>query len=318
MPAAPDAILEDHEGRTVLRFERVLRHPVERVWSALTEEGDLRRWHPSPFVLEPRAGGAVEYLPPDGAAFGEGAVTDYEPPRLLAHTWGEDHLRWELRPHDEGTLLVLRHTFDDHLKAARDAAGWHTCLAALGAALDGADGAGQADWRELNRAYQERFGIAPEDATPIPTGTTRATRRLEAPRERVFAVLTDPGTFPGWKVPSDMTCEVHDFDGTSFRVSLTYDDPAREGKTAGRTDTYRGRFAELVPDEKVVEVDEFETDDPQLQGAMTITVTLADAPGGGTDHVALHEGLPHGVRPEDNEAGWNDSLARLAAFVEGR
>lgn len=27
MRAAPDAILEDHEGRTVLRFERLLEHP---------------------------------------------------------------------------------------------------------------------------------------------------------------------------------------------------------------------------------------------------------------------------------------------------
>lgn len=318
MRAAPDAILEDHEGRTVLRFERLLRHPAERVWAALTEEGELRRWHPSPFVLEPRAGGAVDFLPPDGALFGDGNVTDYDPPRLLAHTWGEDHLRWELRPHDEGTLLLLLHTFDDRFKAARDAAGWHMCLDALAGALDGDAGAGQADWRELNRVYQERFGIAPEDATPIPTGTTRVTRRLRAPRERVYAALTDPATFTRWKVPRDMTCEVHEFDGNAFRVSLTYDDPARSGKSGAHTDTYRGRFAELVPNEKVVEVDAFETDDPHLEGEMTITVTLADAPGGGTELVAVHEGLPHGVRPEDNEAGWNESLARLAALIEGR
>jgi uncharacterized protein YndB with AHSA1/START domain len=74
--------------------------------------------------------------------------------------------------------------------------------------------------------------------------------------------------------------------------------------------------AELVPDQKVVEVDEFETGDPALSGPMTITVTLADAEDGGTELVAVHEGLPPGVREEDNELGWTESLTRLAALVE--
>ena len=52
-----------------------------------------------------------------------------------------------------------------------------------------------------------------------------------------------------------------------------------------------------------------------MRGEMTITVTLAEADGG-TDLVALHEGLPSGVSTADNEAGWSESLARLAALVE--
>jgi uncharacterized protein YndB with AHSA1/START domain len=48
------------------------------------------------------------------------------------------------------------------------------------------------------------------------------------------------------------------------------------------TDTYHGHFVELVPNEQVVEVLEFETADPKLRGEMTITTTLADA-NGGTD-----------------------------------
>ena len=49
---------------------------------------------------------------------------------------------------------------------------------------------------------------------------------------------------------------------------------------------------------------------------MTITITLAGADGG-TDLVALHEGLPSGVSAADNETGWREALARLAALVEG-
>jgi len=166
MPNA-DAVLQEDQGRTVLRFERALDHPPDRVWRYLTEAGELRGWHPSPFELEPRVGGAVRYLPPDGAMFGEGEVTEYDPPRVLAHTWGDDHLRWELEPRGDGCLLVLTHSFDDHFKAARDAAGWHVCLDGLAARLAG-DEPGAGDWKDLNRAYQERFAIPPEKATPPP------------------------------------------------------------------------------------------------------------------------------------------------------
>ena len=71
----------------------------------------------------------------------------------------------------------------------------------------------------------------------------------------------------------------------------------------------------LVKNEQVVEVVEFETTDRALQGEMTITISLSDADGG-TDVLAVHEGLPRGLPPADNEAGWSSSLAKLAALVE--
>jgi len=81
------------------------------------------------------------------------------------------------------------------------------------------------------------------------------------------------------------------------------------------TDTYHGRFLKLVPNEQLVEVDEFETTDPALRGEMTITIRLVDA-GGGTDVLAVHEGQPRGVPATDNETGWRMALAKLAALVE--
>jgi uncharacterized protein YndB with AHSA1/START domain len=99
------------------------------------------------------------------------------------------------------------------------------------------------------------------------------------------------------------------------RISLTYDTPTGVGKTTAHTDTFHGRFVKLVPDERVVEVVEFETADPTLRGEMTITITLADA-NGGTEVRAVHDGLPRGLPTADNEAGWRSSLAKLAALVE--
>lgn len=147
---------------------------------------------------------------------------------------------------------------------------------------------------------------------------TRIIRHIRAPRARVYRALLDPHAVARWKVPDGMTCRVHAFEareGGAFRISLTYDEPTGTGKTTSHTDTYHGRFVTLVPNEQVVEVDEFETTDPAMAGEMTVTITLADADGG-TELVATHEGLPPGVSAADNETGWRMALAKLAALVE--
>ena len=148
--------------------------------------------------------------------------------------------------------------------------------------------------------------------------TTRLLQHIRAPRAAVYRALLDPQAIAVWKVPDGMRSSVHEFqarEGGRFRISLTYDEPGHAGKTSSHTDTYHGYFARLVPDQLVVEVDEFETNDPALQGEMTITLTLSDADGG-TDLLALHENLPPGVSPQDNELGWRMSLEKLAAYVE--
>jgi uncharacterized protein YndB with AHSA1/START domain len=123
---------------------------------------------------------------------------------------------------------------------------------------------------------------------------TRISRRVSAPRPKVYRSLIDPRAVGMWMVPTGMTSHVHAFDpreGGAFRISLTYDAPTGTGKTNAHTDTYHGRFVRLVPDEEVVEVVEFETADPALQGEMTITISLADAEGG-TEILAVHDRLP--------------------------
>jgi uncharacterized protein YndB with AHSA1/START domain len=149
--------------------------------------------------------------------------------------------------------------------------------------------------------------------------STRISRRVNAPRANVYRALLDARAVATWKVPTGMTSHVHEFDareGGSFRISLTYDESTGTGKTTAHTDTYHGRFVKLVTNEQVVEAVEFETTDPEIRGEMTITISLADADGCGTDVLAVHEGLPPGVSLADNEAGWREALAKLAALVE--
>jgi uncharacterized protein YndB with AHSA1/START domain len=170
---------EDH-GRTTLQFERELAFAPKRVWRALTSIDELRHWHPTPFELDgspPITGGRVAYAPPPHVPeLADGRLLAYDPPRVLAYTWWDDELRWEIEERDGGCLLRLTHTFDDRFKAARDAAGWHLCLDVLMKTLVGAPRATEASnepllpegWSELNDEYQRRFRIAPEQATPPP------------------------------------------------------------------------------------------------------------------------------------------------------
>jgi hypothetical protein len=100
-----------------------------------------------------------------------GRVTEFDPPRLFAFTWGEDHLRFELEPVPGENACVLRLTvlLDAREKAARDGAGWHVCLDRLERLLAGEDGpaatGASEDWRGLYEEYQRRGVPA---GAPIP------------------------------------------------------------------------------------------------------------------------------------------------------
>lgn len=150
---------------------------------------------------------------------------------------------------------------------------------------------------------------------------TTITQRIRAPRAAVYQALVDAGDVATWMVPDGMTSHVHAFDareGGAFRISLTYDAPTTTGKTTAQTDTFHGTFVRLVADREVTESIEFESDNPQMQGEMLVTITLRDAGDGETDLDAVHDRVPPGVRPEDNELGWRISLGRLARLVETR
>lgn len=153
--------------------------------------------------------------------------------------------------------------------------------------------------------------------------STSVSRVIKASREAVYQALTDPDAVATWLPPGTMTGQVHRFDlrvGGRFRLSLTYQDVAdspdgKGGKTSDDTDTVEGRFAELVPNEKVVWITEFESQEPGFAGEMRITWSMVDTDAG-TEVTVLCENIPAGVRPEDNEHGTSASLQKLAALLE--
>jgi uncharacterized protein YndB with AHSA1/START domain len=150
--------------------------------------------------------------------------------------------------------------------------------------------------------------------------STRVSRIVKAEREAVYHAFLDPDSVALWLAPDKMKGRVHAFDarvGGTFRMSLAYQDQAHpvSGKTSEDTDTFQGRFVELVPCERIVEAIVFESPDPAFRGEMKMFVNLAQAEGG-TEVTITCEDIPTGIKPEDNERGCKESLQKLAKLLE--
>jgi uncharacterized protein YndB with AHSA1/START domain len=125
-----------------VRFERLLRKPIEKVFAALTVPERLAAWIGAA-QIEARLGGRFTLVFADPPYRMEGAVSAYEPPSLFESTWPGDPgatpslVRFALSPEGQTTRLVLTHTFIAKADAPNVAAGWHEHLERLGLAADG-------------------------------------------------------------------------------------------------------------------------------------------------------------------------------------
>jgi uncharacterized protein YndB with AHSA1/START domain len=133
----------EHDGRPAVRFQRSYPHPIQRVWSAITETEGLGHWFPAAVTMQQQAGGVVEFSGDPNIDPSIGKVLVFEPPRRLAYSWGGDELHFELEPVDEQhTTLTMINVLDAENTAARNAAGWTVCLAELDKHLAGQPTAG--------------------------------------------------------------------------------------------------------------------------------------------------------------------------------
>jgi len=149
------------DGRWRLRFARRLPHRPEKVWRALTEPEHLALWFPSDIEGERAAGARLRFVFRENEApTMDGEMLAFDPPALLEMRWGDEVLRFELGADGEGTVLEFTNIFDELGKAARDAAGWHSCLDVLGYEVDGraAPWPTNERWKHVQGSYQERLG----------------------------------------------------------------------------------------------------------------------------------------------------------------
>jgi uncharacterized protein YndB with AHSA1/START domain len=133
----------ERDGRPAVRFVRTYPHPIERVWAAITELDELRRWFPSAARIELRAGGLITFSGDPYMEDSTGAVLACDPPRTLAFSWGGDELHYDLEALADGSCrLTFVNVLHERNTAARNSAGWTVCLAELDRLLAGEETAG--------------------------------------------------------------------------------------------------------------------------------------------------------------------------------
>ncbi|GIO61708.1 SRPBCC family protein [Paenibacillus cineris] len=152
------AVVEQDEQGTRVRFVRHLKHPVEKVWAALTENDQLKQWFAELRVEDLREGGVISFDMQDGT-YEKFEILELKPLSVLEYTWAKDRVRFELYPEPQGCRLVLIETIvrvTDH--TPKDVAGWDVCLDVIEALLDGRTIASRKDiWEGKYERYRNRF-----------------------------------------------------------------------------------------------------------------------------------------------------------------
>jgi uncharacterized protein YndB with AHSA1/START domain len=125
-----DATLLRDGDRPILRFERHLPQSRDDVWRMVTDPHEMTSWFPTRIEIDEWKVGAslthhfdehdIDPLP--------GRVIEWDPPHRVRFTWAEDTISFELSPDPTGgTIFVLTEELG-RARAARNAAGWDSCL----------------------------------------------------------------------------------------------------------------------------------------------------------------------------------------------
>jgi uncharacterized protein YndB with AHSA1/START domain len=147
-----------------------------------------------------------------------------------------------------------------------------------------------------------------------------ASRVIKASPRTIYEACVNPESLVVWLPPKGMKGHIYEFEARTdgvYRMSLTYigTDHSTQGKTSEQVDVIKGRYLEFLPNERIVQLVEFESDDPVFAGGMILTWTFAPV-ADGTKVIITCENVPEGIRKEDHDVGLKSTLENLAVFVE--
>ncbi|HWB67448.1 MAG TPA: SRPBCC domain-containing protein [Mycobacteriales bacterium] len=150
--------------RPVLRFQRHLPGSIDAVWRAVTDPIEMRAWFPTRIDIDEWRVGATLTHHFDGHDIDPlpGKVLEWDPPHRVSFTWGDDTIGFDLTAApDGGTTFVLTEELSAN-HAARNAAGWESCLDRL------EHGVEREEWKARFDHYVEAFAptLGRQDGPP--------------------------------------------------------------------------------------------------------------------------------------------------------
>jgi uncharacterized protein YndB with AHSA1/START domain len=146
-------------------------------------------------------------------------------------------------------------------------------------------------------------------AATITTPTEReihVERVFDAPRDRVFAVYTDPELIPEWWGPRDTTAVVDQMDvrpGGSWRFVVYSAD--------GSETAFRGTYREVTPPERIVQTFEWEGMPGHVSVETAVFENLGDRTKITTTSIFHTTEERDGMLGSGMEGGLNETYARL-------
>ncbi|MFI5202676.1 MAG: SRPBCC domain-containing protein [Candidatus Kapaibacterium sp.] len=233
-----ESFLSENASSTVV-VERTFNSPIERVWDAISNNDAMKQWYFQLPEFRPEVGFEFEFQggPPDKEPYlHKCKVTEVIPGKKLAYTWryegwkGISTVTWELFEDGGQTKLRLTHSRLDSFAVNNNpdfdahnfAAGWADIIG-----------------RSLKEFVEGTNNLKDREMS--------ATRMLNAPRELVWKVVTDPDHIKHWWGPNGFSLTTHEFEmRTGGEWNFTMHGP--DG-----TD-YRNEmvFEEIVPMERIV------------------------------------------------------------------
>ncbi len=187
---------------TPVVVERTFHAPIAAVWDAITNNDAMKQWYFKLPEFRPEVGFEFEFEggPPDKEPYlHKCKIIEVIPMKKLAHTWryegwkGHTVVTWELFEDGANTRLRLTHSGlesfvqnnNPDLDAKNFEAGWTDIIG-----------------RSLKEFVETRSSSIDRSMD--------ATRILDAPRDLVWSVLTDPEHIKHWWGPNGFSLTTHE------------------------------------------------------------------------------------------------------------
>ncbi|WP_077346411.1 SRPBCC family protein [Algoriphagus sp. A40] len=299
-------ISKENDGFKVV-FERILNHPIERVWDAISNPEQLKYWFTDiDFEAIPGSRITFKFRDKDHTeSYGE--VVSMDPPHRFVWTWEGELGVWELVSKDEfSTKLTFSYSKISGDYAVNVSTGFHDLLDLLVLRLDGSDaiypfGAEESEPSSVPLKIHYAAQISDSHPEVLKHQPVVVEKEVGASKEKVWKALTEKAQMRHWYFDVDGFDAV---EGFQFQF-------VGQG-TKGQDFVHLCTITEVIPEHKLQYSWQYEG----FPGYSLVTFFLTET-ATGTKIKVTHLGLE--TFPQETQdfarenfvMGWNEIIGKL-------